>query len=65
MPLTAQDLSTLLKSKGDHFTARVALEVDLSTNGLGDEDILVNRRDLDLPLVGTLDEELGVREKDA
>lgn len=58
MSLAAQDLSLLLEGQGDHFPAGVALEVDLGTNGLNDEDILIDGRDLERTLVGTLDKKL-------
>jgi hypothetical protein len=61
MALAAQDLSPLLEGQGAHFAAGVALEVDLGTDGFGDEDILVDRCDLDRPLVSALDEEFGAR----
>lgn len=44
MTLAPQDLSALTVRQGNYFAAGVALERDLSTYGLNDEDILVERR---------------------
>ena len=44
MTLAPQDLSALIERQGNYFAAGVALERDLSTYGLSDEDILVERR---------------------
>ncbi len=63
--LAAQDLSLLPKGQGDHSAAGVAREVDLRTDGLGNEAIHIDGCDFDRPLVGTLDDELGARGEDA
>lgn len=51
MPPGPQDLSALIKRQGNYFAAGVALERDLSTYGLDDEDILVERRGFERRLV--------------
>src|SRR5580698_5731643 len=64
-PLAPQDLSALIERQGNDFAAGVALECDLSTYGLGDEDILLERRGFQRRLAGTLDHDFGTRGIDA
>jgi hypothetical protein len=59
MTLAPQDLSARIERQGNYFAAGVALERDLSTNGLSDEDILVELRGFQRRLAGTLDHDFG------
>jgi len=65
MTLAPQDLSALTVRQGNYFAAGVALERDLSTYGLNDEDILVERRGFKRRSAGTLDHEFATRGIDA
>ena len=65
MTLAPQDLSALIERQGNDFAAGVALERDLSTYGLSDEDILLERRGFLGCSAGTLDHEFRTRGIDA
>jgi hypothetical protein len=65
MMLAPQDLSALIEHQGNCFAAGVPLERDLSTYGLSDEDILIERRRFQRLLAGTLDDDFGTRGLDA
>jgi len=61
MTLAPEDLAALIERQGNYFAAGIALERDLSTYGLSDEDILVERRGFLRRLAGTLEHEFGTR----
>lgn len=65
MMLAPQDPSTRIEPQGTYFAAGVTLESDLSTYGLNDEDILVERRGFQRRSAGTLDHEFATRGIDA
>src|SRR5258708_21952477 len=65
MTLAPQDLAALIERQGNYFAAGVALERDLSTYGLSDEDILVERRGFQRRSAGTPDHDFATQGIDA
>src|SRR5215471_8248738 len=65
MTLAPQDLSAITDRQGNDFAVGVALERELSTYGLRDEDILVGWRGFQRRSAGTPDHHFGTRGIDA